>query len=131
MQKSVDTPQAKNVTRIEKSTKSVSLEDKQKAKEQINLLLDSNQSPDKRISNLKILNKLSEKVEFLRRKNEEFSLFVASMESTANKITIQNSQGFDFSLNNSETLSKVIEVIEKDLDQVTKKAETEFLNFNI
>ena len=131
MQKSVDTPQAKNVTKIEKSTKSVTLEEKQKAKEQINLLLENNSSPDKRISNLKILNKLSEKVEFLRRKNEEFALFVASMESTANKITIQNSQGFDFSLNNSETLSKVIEVIEKDLDQVTKKAETEFLNFNI
>ena len=131
MKNSVDTPQAKNVTKIEKSTKSVTLEEKQKAKEQINLLLDSNPSPDKRISNLKILNKLGEKVDFLRRKNEEFSLFVASMESTANKITIQNSQGFDFSLNNSETLSKVIEVIEKDLDQVTKKAEAEFLNFNI
>ena len=131
MQKSVDTPQAKNVTKIEKSTKSVTLEEKQKAKEQINLLLENNSSPDKRISNLKILNKLGEKVDFLRRKNEEFSLFVASMESTANKITIQNSQGFDFSLNNSETLSKVIEVNEKDLDQVTKKAETEFLNFNI
>ena len=72
MQKSVDTPQAKNVTKIEKSTKSVTLEEKQKAKEQINLLLDSNPSPDKRISNLKILNKLGEKVEFLRRKNEEF-----------------------------------------------------------
>ena len=131
MKNSVDTPQAKNVTKIEKTPKIVTLEEKQKAKEQINLLLDSNPSPDKRISNLKILNKLSEKVEFLRRKNEEFALFVASMESTANKITIQNSQGFDFSLNNSETLSKVIEVIEKDLDQVTKKAEAEFLNFNI
>lgn len=131
MQKSVDTPQAKNVTKIEKSVKSVTLEDKQKAKEQINLLLENNASPDKRISNLKILNKLGEKVDFLRRKNEEFSLFVASMESTANKITIQNSQGFDFSLNNSETLTKVIQIIEKDLDQVTKEAETEFLNFNI
>ncbi|RRT94168.1 hypothetical protein [Empedobacter falsenii] len=131
MKNSVDTPQAKNVTKIEKTPKIVTLEEKQKAKEQINLLLENNPSPDKRISNLKILNKLGEKVEFLRRKNEEFSLFVASMESTANKITIQNSQGFEFSLNNSETLSKVIEVIEKDLDQVTKKAETEFLNFNI
>lgn len=131
MQKSVDTPQAKNVTKIEKNVKSVTLEDKQKAKEQINLLLENNSSPDKRISNLKILNKLGEKVDFLRRKNEEFSLFVASMESTANKITIQNSQGFDFSLNNSETLTKVIQIIEKDLDQVTKEAETEFLNFNI
>ena len=131
MQKSVDTPQAKNVTKIEKSTKSVTLEEKQKAKEQINLLLENNPSPDKRISNLKILNRLSDKVEFLRRKNEEFGLFVASMESTANKITIQNSQGFGFTLNNSDTLTKVIEVIEKDLDQVTKNAENEFLNFNI
>lgn len=131
MKNSVDTPQAKNVTKIEKTPKIVTLEEKQKAKEQINLLLENNPSPDKRISNLKILNKLSEKVEFLRRKNEEFALFIASMESTANKITIQNSQGFDFTLNNSDTLTKVIEVIEKDLDQVTKKAENEFLNFNI
>ena len=128
MKKSVEMPQPKNEV---KEVKKITLEDKQNAKEQVNALLGSVISPEKRISDLKILNKLSEKLEFLRKKNEEFSLFVASTDQTVAKITIQNSQGYEFTMSNTHTFDKVIEVIEKDLDEVTRKAEQEFLNFSI
>lgn len=91
----------------------------------------STPTPEQRLSNLKVLNELSKKVEILRQTKEDFNLFCASYDSTSGKLTLENAQGYKFSVSNSLTLAKVFDVIGKDLGDVTLKAETEFLNFSI
>lgn len=120
-------PPQNEVKKAEKLTP----EQKKDAQETVKKILGTPITPEQRLSGLKVLNKLSEKVEHLRKLTDDFNLFVASSDETACKLTLENSQGFKFSVSNSQTLNRVIELVGKDLDGVSKKAESEFLNFTI
>lgn len=99
--------------------------------EMIKKILSSPPTAESRLANLRILNEISKRLEFLRKSREEFNLFIASYDGTSSKLTLENSQGFKFSITRTDTLKKVFEIINADLGEVTERAEKELLGFPI
>lgn len=119
------------IAESQKSNEKLTPAQKKEANETIKSILEPNASPEQRLSKLKVLNEISKKVEYLRKTKEDFDLFLASYDGTSSKVTLENSQGFKFSVSNTQTLSKVFEVIGTDLNAIKEKAEQEFTAFQI
>lgn len=74
---------------------------------------------------------LGDKFNFLKTKEDELNKFVLSSDGTKEKITLSNASGFKFEVSNSQTIEKVLKVIQDDLNVFTERANEEILNFKI
>jgi hypothetical protein len=74
---------------------------------------------------------LGEKFNFLKTKEDELNKFVLSSDGTKEKISLSNASGFKFEVSNSQTIEKVLKVIQDDLSAFTERANEEILNFKI
>ena len=74
---------------------------------------------------------LGEKFNFLKTKEDELNKFVLSSDGTKEKISLSNASGFKFEVSNSQTIEKVLKVIQDDLSTFTERANEEILNFKI
>lgn len=116
-------------TTQENEKKEATQEVKNKASEEIKRIL--NPSAEQRLKSLEHFKILGDKFNFLKNKEDELNRFILSSDGTKEKISLSNSNGFNFSVTNSQTIEKVIELIQNDLKEFTRKAEEEVLNFTI
>lgn len=105
------------------------LKDVTKQEEEIKRLLSP--SVEQRLKSMEQMRILGEKFTFLKDKKDNLEKFILSSDGTKEKITLSNARGFLFEVSNSQTIEKVLEVIQKDLDLFTSRAEKEILEFNV
>ena len=103
--------------------------DQKEAEKEIKAIL--NPTAEQRIRNMENFNILSEKFMFLKEKDDELKKFILSSDGTRERISMSNANGFTFEVTNTNTLKRVIQVINEDLTVLTKQAEKESLEFNI
>ena len=103
--------------------------EKNKASNEIIKML--NPSAEQRLKSLENFKILGDKFNYLKGKQDELSRFVLSSDGTKEKISLSNASGFKFEVSNSQTIEKVIELIQNDLNIFTEKAEKEVLTFSI
>lgn len=115
------TEEPKNVTQ---TTKAVTTQE-----QEIKRLL--NPSVEQRLKSMEQMRILGEKFTFLKDKKDNLEKFILSSDGTKEKITLSNARGFLFEVSNSQTIEKVLDVIQKDLDLFTSRAEKEILEFNV
>jgi hypothetical protein len=54
-----------------------------------------------------------------------------SSDGTKEKISLSNASGFNFEVSNSQTIEKIIKIINDDLALFTERAEKEILMFTV
>lgn len=86
---------------------------------------------EQRLKSLEHFRILGEKFTFLKDKQDQLEKFIVSSDGTKEKIALSNSSGFAFEVSNSQTIEKVLEVIQNDLQIFTARAEKEILSFKI
>jgi hypothetical protein len=86
---------------------------------------------EQRLQNLEHFQILGNRHKFLKSKEDELSKFMISSDGTKERITLSNASGFTFEVSNSQTIEKVVQVIETDLKSFLKKSEEEILNFTV
>lgn len=109
-------------------SKKVAISEKGKTDEIKRLL---NPTAEQRLKSLEQMKILGDKFTFLKTKQDELQSFMLSSDGTKEKISLSNASGFKFSVTNSQTIEKVLEVINTDLIIFTEKANQEVLNFTI
>ena len=72
---------------------------------------------------------LTGKFNFLKQKEDELSKFVLSSDGTKEKIELSNQSGFKLVVSNTQTIEKVLKVIEEDLSAFVLKSEKEIADF--
>lgn len=90
-----------------------------------------NPTAEQRLRSLEQMQILAKKYTFLKDKKDSLEKFILSNDGTKEKITLSNAQGFNFEVSNSQTIEKVLQVIESDLELFTMRAEQEILEFNV
>lgn len=123
--KVVETPKA--TQEIKKPI--ISQEEKNKANEEIIKML--HPTAEQRLKSLEQMRILGDKFKFLKTKQDELEKFMLSSDGTKEKIALSNASGFSFEVSNSQTIEKVLDVINSDLKIFTEKADKEILNFAI
>ena len=123
--KVVETPKAPQ--EIKKPV--ISHEEKNKASEEIIKML--HPTAEQRLKSLEQMRILGDKFKFLKTKQDELERFMLSSDGTKEKIALSNASGFSFEVSNSQTIEKVLDVINSDLKIFTEKADKEILNFAI
>lgn len=88
-------------------------------------------SADDRIRNAENFDILTTKYAHLKNKNEELKKFSISSDGSKEKLTLVNSTGFEFTVSNSQIISKAVEVFQNDLDRLLQNAEKEVQEFII
>lgn len=86
---------------------------------------------EQRLRSLEQMKILGDKFSFLKEKQDQLKNFVLSSDGTKEKFFMSNGGGFTFEVTNSQTLEKVLAVIEEDLSLFTARAEQEILSFSI
>jgi hypothetical protein len=86
---------------------------------------------EQKLKNLDLLQIISAKFRFLKTKADELSKFILSSDGTKEKITMSNASGFIFEVTNSQTIEKVLKVVEDDLASFIERADKEILDFKI
>jgi hypothetical protein len=86
---------------------------------------------EQKLKNLDLLQIISAKFRFLKTKADELSKFILSSDGTKEKITMSNASGFIFEVSNSQTIEKVLKVVEDDLANFIERADKEILDFKI
>lgn len=126
-------PSAKNT-----ETSTIELKEAQKAKSEqeerkktLELVKKFSPTAEQRLQNLERFQILGKRHSFLKAKEDELSKFTISSDGTKERITLSNASGFTFEVTNSQTLEKVVEVIENDLKMFIEKSEEEILSFQI
>ena len=102
-----------------------------KSSQEAELIRILNPSAEQRLKNLDQMQILGGKFKFLKTKEDELNKFVLSSDGTKEKISLSNASGFKFDVSNSQTIEKVLKVIEEDLKIFTERAEQEILQFTI
>lgn len=90
-----------------------------------------NPTVEQRLKSMEHMRILGEKFTFLKDKKDNLEKFILSSDGTKEKITLSNAKGFLFEVSNSQTIEKVLQVIQNDLDLFTTRAEKEILEFNV
>jgi len=98
-------------------------------KQEVSNLL--NPSAEVRLKKLDQFLILGEKFKFLKTKEDELNKFVLSSDGTKEKISLSNASGFKFEVTNSQTIEKVLKVIQEDLSLFISKADEEVKTFII
>lgn len=88
-------------------------------------------SAEDRIRNAENFGILTTKFEHLKNKNEELKKFKISSDGSKEKLTLTNSTGFEFTVSNSQIISKAVEVFQNDLDRLLENAQKEVQEFII
>jgi hypothetical protein len=86
---------------------------------------------EQRLKSLEQMKILGDKYTFLKQKEDELEKFILSSDGTKEKISLSNASGFKFEVSNSQTIEKVLEVIAKDLNIFTIRAENEIISFTV
>ena len=123
--KKVETP--KTTQELQKAVISESL--KAEAVQEAKMLLGP--TAEQRLKSLEQMKILGDKYTFLKQKEDELEKFILSSDGTKEKISLSNASGFKFEVSNSQTIEKVLEVIAKDLNIFTIRAENEIISFTV
>jgi hypothetical protein len=88
-------------------------------------------SAESRIERMKQFEALSNRYGALKEKSNEFKTFQAGNDKLSAKVVFKNAQGFDFTVQNSNVIGKLLEAGEKELLILLNEAENEVLTFEI
>ncbi len=126
-------PGAKNGKATETQRKDVQnvISEQAEKKQTLELLKKFEPTAEQRLQNLERFKILGEKHTFLKGKEDELSKFIISSDGTRERVTLSNASGFTFEVSNSQTLEKVVSIIEQDLNTFVQKSEQEILSFQI
>jgi hypothetical protein len=106
------------------------------AKKEVIALLDKfrpepHKSAESRIERMKQFEALSNRYGVLKSKDNELRTFEAGNDKLSAKVVFKNAQGFEFVVNNSNVIEKLIEAGKKELSILLNEAENEVLTFDI
>jgi len=102
----------------------------QEKKKEINKIL-SPPTADQRIKNAEIFTRLAEKYQFLRKKKDHLSSFMASRDGLKEKLFIVSDSEENFEISNTRIIEKILNVCETELDELLKQSEIEVSTFSI
>ncbi len=107
-----------------------------KAKESVTAFLEAHKpeppkSAESRIERMKQFEALSNRYGQLKDKDNELKTFQAGNDKLGAKVIFKNAQGFEFSVQNSNVIEKLIEAGTKELSILLSEAENEVLTFEI
>ena len=88
-------------------------------------------SAESRIERMKQFEALSNRYGLLKSKDNELKTFEAGNDKLGAKVIFKNAQGFEFSVQNSNVIEKLIEAGRKELSILLSEAENEVLTFEI
>ena len=88
-------------------------------------------SAEQRIERVKQFEALSVRYGALKEKDNELKTFHADNDKTSAKIIFKNAQGFEFTIQNSNVIEKLIEAGKQELNILLKEAENEVVTFEI
>ena len=88
-------------------------------------------SAESRIERAKQFEALSNRFGQLKDKSNELKTFQAGNDKLSAKVVFKNSQGFEFTVQNSNVIGKLLEAGEKELSILLAEAENEVLTFEI
>ena len=88
-------------------------------------------SAESRIERMKQFEALSGRYNHLKAKDNELKTFQAGNDKLGAKVSFKNAQGFEFSVQNSNVIEKLIEAGTKELAILLSEAENEVLTFEI
>lgn len=126
-------PGVKNGKATETQKKDVQsvISEQAEKKQTLELLKKFEPTAEQRLQNLERFKILGEKHTFLKQKEDELSKFIISSDGTRERVTLSNASGFTFEVSNSQTLEKVVSIIEEDLKTFVQRSEQEILSFQI
>jgi hypothetical protein len=106
------------------------------AKESVSSFLEAHKpephkSAESRIEAMKQFEALSTRYNQLKDKSNELKTFQAGNDKLSAKVVFKNAQGFEFTVQNSNVIGKLIEAGEKELSILLNEAENEVLTFDI
>jgi hypothetical protein len=84
-----------------------------------------------RINSLSAFEALTQRYRMLKDKEAELKKFHAGNDKTTAKIVFKNSQGFEFSIQNSNVIEKLTKSAQEELSILLNEAENEVLTFQI
>lgn len=137
VQKNGKTP---NVLPAEETVKTTVIEKKaeQEASAKMNVVkfLEQNKpephrSAESRIEAMKQFEALSTRFNQLKEKSNELKTFKAGNDKLGAKIVFKNAQGFDFTVQNSTVIERLIQAGTEELNILLSEAENEVLTFEI
>lgn len=88
-------------------------------------------SAESRIERMKQFEALSNRYGALKTKDNELRTFQAGNDKLGAKVVFKNAQGFDFTVQNSTVIEKLVEAGAKELSILLAEAENEVLTFEI
>lgn len=108
----------------------------EEAKQEVKALLEKYKpeppkSAESRIENMKQFEALTTRYGALRDKSNELKTFQAGNDKLTAKVVFRNAQGFEFTVQNSNVIGKLLEAGEKELSILLAEAENEVLTFEI
>lgn len=116
----------KSVANSEK-TKNEELQEKKK---ELNSIL-SPPTADQRIKNAEIFTRLADKYQFLRKKKDHLTSFMASRDGLKEKLYIVSDSEENFEISNTRIIEKILTVCELELDELLQQSEIEVSTFSI
>lgn len=123
--KVVETP--KTTEEVKKPTLS---EDKKTSQEK-EVLTMLNPSAETRLKKLEQFSVLGEKYKTLKSMEDNLTKFMLSSDGSKEKIELSNSSGFKFVVSNTQTIEKVLDLINSELSNFIDKADLEIKAFII
>lgn len=133
VEKAKELPGAKNGKSTETEKKDVQnvISEQAEKKQTLELIKKFAPTAEQRLQNLERFKILGDRHTFLKKKEDELSKFIISSDGTKERITLSNASGFTFEVSNSQTLEKVVSIIENDLKLFVQKSEQEILDFQV
>lgn len=120
---------AENGKSVAPSEKSKNDELQEKKKELNKILLPP--TADQRIKNAEIFTRIADKYQFLRKKKDHLSSFMASRDGLKEKLFIVSDSEENFEISNTRIIEKILTVCELELDELLKQSEIEVSTFSI
>jgi len=90
-----------------------------------------NPSSETRLKRLEQFQVLADKFKALKAMEDNLTKFILSSDGTKEKIELSNNSGFKFVVSNTQTIEKVLNLIQIELDIFIKKADEEVKAFII
>lgn len=117
--------------------KTTEVETKQPLEEVKNLVSEKevltmlNPSAETRLKKLEQFSVLGEKYKTLKSMEDNLTKFILSSDGSKEKIELSNSSGFKFVVSNTQTIEKVLDLIQSELSNFIDKADVEIKAFII
>jgi hypothetical protein len=86
---------------------------------------------EQRIERIKQFEALSQRFKILKEKDNDLKMFTAGNDKTNAKIVFKNNLGFEFIIQNTNVIEKLIEAGKMELSILLNEAENEILTFEI